>query len=48
MHYPAELYRASLRPYWCRPPLEYPLHDQTITITQCGRLCFGGRKINLS
>ena len=28
--------------------MEYPLHDQTITVTQCGRLCFGGRKINLS
>lgn len=30
------------------PPLEYPLHDQTITVTRCGSLCFGGRKINLS
>jgi putative transposase len=28
--------------------LEYPLHDQTITVSQFGRLCFGGRKINLS
>jgi putative transposase len=48
MRYPAEMYRASLRPYRGLPPLEYPLHDQTITVTQCGRLCFGRRKINLS
>jgi hypothetical protein len=28
--------------------LEYPLHDRTITVTQCGRICIGRRKINLS
>ena len=28
--------------------LHYPFHDMTITVTQCGRLCFGSRKINLS
>ena len=27
---------------------EYPFHDQTITVTHCGRLCFNGRKVNLS
>lgn len=48
MHYPAELYRPSVRPYRGLPPLEYPLHDRTVTVTQCGRLCFGARKINLS
>jgi putative transposase len=48
MRYPAELYTASARLYQGLPPLEYPLHDQTITVTHCGRLCFGGRKINLS
>jgi putative transposase len=47
MRYPAELYQPSPRLYRGLPPLEYPLHDQTI-VTQCGRLCFGGRKINLS
>ena len=26
----------------------YPFHDRTITVTQCGRLCMGRRKINLS
>ena len=28
--------------------LGYPFHDLTITVTHCGRLCFLGRKINLS
>jgi putative transposase len=27
---------------------KYPLHDQTVTVTQCGRRCFVGRKISLS
>jgi putative transposase len=48
MRYPAELYTPSVRRYQGLPPLEYPLHDATLTVTQCGRLCFGGRKINLS
>ncbi|MFT3905825.1 MAG: integrase core domain-containing protein [Steroidobacteraceae bacterium] len=43
MRYPAELHRLSTRPYAGLPPLEYSLHDQTITVTQCGRLCFSGR-----
>lgn len=36
MRYPAELYRPSPRPYRGLPALEHPLHDQTITVTQCG------------
>lgn len=48
MRYPAELYSPSPRPYAGLPALEYPFHDRTITVTQCGRLCFGRRKINLS
>ena len=28
--------------------LEYPFHDKTVTVTQCGRVCFNSRKINLS
>ena len=27
---------------------EYPFHDRTIRVTQCGRVCIGRRKINLS
>jgi putative transposase len=48
MRYPAELYAPSPRPYTGLQELHYPFHDMTITVTQCGRLCFGGRKINLS
>jgi len=48
MRYPAELYAPSPRPYTGLPELEYPFHDLTVTVTQCGRLCFGRRKINLS
>lgn len=25
-----------------------PFHDHTITVTNCGRICLGRRKINLS
>ncbi len=48
MKYPAERYAPSAREY--RPPQEpeYPFHDRTVRITQCGRICIGKRKINLS
>jgi putative transposase len=45
---PAQLYKPSTRPYRGLSELEYPLHDRTITVTQCGRICMGRRKINLS
>jgi putative transposase len=48
MKYPAELHRLSARPYRGLTDLSYPLHDRTVTVTQCGRVCFDGRKINLS
>ena len=48
MRYPAELYRPSERPYRGLGELEYPFHDRTITVTNCGRICMGRRKINLS
>jgi putative transposase len=48
MKYPAELYQPSTRPYHGLDELHYPFHDRTITVTQCGRICFGRRKINLS
>ncbi len=46
--YPGELYTPSPRTY--RPPDEpdYPLHDRTVRVTRCGRICIGKRKINLS
>jgi putative transposase len=48
MKYPAEIYTPSLRPYKGLSDLEYPFHDRTITVTCCGRICIGRRKINLS
>jgi putative transposase len=48
MRYPAELYAESPRPYRGLSELVYPLHDHTITVTHCGRVCFDRRKINLS
>ena len=48
MKYPAELYVTSSRPYRGLSDLEYPFHDHTITVTNCGRICLGKRKINLS
>jgi putative transposase len=48
MRYPAELYRPSPRPYRGLPELHYPLHERSLVVTRCGRLCFGRRKIHLS
>jgi putative transposase len=28
--------------------VDYPFHDWTATVTTCGRICYNGRKINLS
>ena len=47
MKYLAELYRPSPRPYRRLGELEYPFQDRTITVTHCGRICLGKRKINL-
>jgi putative transposase len=48
MRYPGELYTRSTRQYHGLLELRYPFHDRTVTVTQCGRVCFGKRKINLS
>jgi putative transposase len=48
MKYPGELYQRSPRPYLGLSDVDYPFHDRTITVTQCGRICMGTRKINLS
>src|SRR5215471_15040464 len=48
MQYPAELYRPSLRSYRGLSELEYPFHDRTVTVTHCGRICLGKRKISFS
>jgi len=43
MKYPGELYTPSARPFRQPEPLEYPFHDRTIQVTNCGRLCFDSR-----
>ena len=48
MQVPAVVYTRSPRVYRGLAELTYPYHDATITVTQCGRLCFQGRKVNLS
>ena len=48
MKYPAELYSPSAHPYRGLQHLSNPFHDRTITVTNCGRICIGARKINLS
>ena len=48
MRCPSQLYRPSTRPYAGLPELDYPLHDKTVMVTTCGRICFNRQKINLS
>jgi putative transposase len=38
----------SQRPYRGLPDIEYPFHERTVTVTQCGRICMGRKKVNLS
>jgi putative transposase len=46
--YPGEVYTPSAREFHHPQIPEYPFHDRTIRVTQCGRICIGRRKINLS
>ena len=46
--YPGDVYTPSTRVYRSPEEPEYPYHDRTVRITQCGRICIGNRKINLS
>jgi transposase InsO family protein len=48
MKYPAEVYTPSPRSYAEPPEPEYPYHDRTVRVTNCGRICMGKRKISLS
>ncbi len=45
---PASFYTPSARRYDGLPELDYPLHDKSVIVTTCGRICFKTRKINLS
>jgi len=48
MKYPGEVYTPSAREYHPPDEPEYPFHKRVIRVTQCGRICIGSRKINLS
>jgi putative transposase len=48
MKCPAEVYQPSSRPYTGLQDIDYPLHDKTIVVTRCGRICLGNKKINFS
>jgi putative transposase len=48
MKVPADVYARSTRVYRGLEELTYPFHDATFTVTHCGRICFKGRKVNLS
>jgi hypothetical protein len=48
MKCPTEVYTPSPRPYEGIPESHYPFHDQTMIVTNCGRLCLYCKKINLS
>ena len=48
MQVPAAVYARSARVYRGLEELTYPFHDATFTVTQCGRICFKARKVNLS
>lgn len=48
MKTPSAIYQSSTRSYGGLPDVEYPLHDRSITVTACGRICMNRRKINFS
>jgi transposase InsO family protein len=48
MKTPAEIYKPSTRQYRGLEEPFYPLHDKTVNVTDCGRICIYRKKINLS
>ena len=46
MKCPAEVYQPSTRSYQGLPDIDYPFHDKIVVVTNCGRICFGHKKIN--
>src|SRR5436853_6885609 len=48
MQCPAEVYQPSTHAYSGLQDIDYPLHDKTIVVTRCGRICLGKKKINFS
>jgi putative transposase len=48
MKCPAEVYQPGARVSTGLPDIDYPFHDKTIVVTNCGRVCLGHQKINFS
>jgi transposase InsO family protein len=48
MKCPGEVYASSTTPYRGIGEPHYPFHDNTVVVTNCGRLCLHRKKINLS
>ena len=48
MKCPADIYTPSPREYRGLSNVTYPLHDREIVVTDCGRICLHGKKINIS
>jgi hypothetical protein len=48
MKCPAEVYMASTKPYRGIAEPQYPFHDKTVVVTNCGRLYLYRKNINLS
>jgi putative transposase len=47
MKCPADIYQRSSRTYSGLPDITYPDYDQTLLISNCGKLCFKRLKINI-
>ena len=48
MMLPSEIYTKSKKEYLGIAPFNYSMCDRTVYVTHCGRICFQGKKINLS
>lgn len=48
MKYPGEVYKPPVKQYKGLKEIDYPFHDKTITVTNCGRICLARKKINIS
>jgi putative transposase len=48
MKCPAEIYKPSKRVYQGLQPVEYPMHDRTVLVSMCGRICIKKLKVNFS
>lgn len=48
MKFPAEIYTPSPKPYRGLPPVAYPFHDRTVTVTRSGCICLGNKQVNTS